>query len=186
VSRGFTRPIDSPERMIASRGPRSDHPRSLAGMSYGWWKFIHLAGVVGFVAAHGTSMAATVLMRRIREPQQVAGVLQLSAATVSAFYLSTLVLLLGGIGAGVVGQWFDQGWIWLSLGMLVGVGVLMFPMARRHFRRVRMILELMETGTAVSQDDFARVVNSGNPVLTAGTGFVAILFILYLMVLKPF
>ena len=33
-----------------------------------------------------------------------------------------------------------------------------------------MILELMETGTAVSQDDFARVVNSGNPVLTAGTG----------------
>ena len=27
-------------------------------MSYGWWKFIHLAGVVGFVAAHGTSMAA--------------------------------------------------------------------------------------------------------------------------------
>jgi uncharacterized membrane protein len=155
-------------------------------MSYGWWKFIHLAGVVGFVAAHGTSMAATVLMRRIREPQQVAGVLQLSAATVSAFYVSTLVLLLGGIGAGVVGQWFDQGWIWVSLGLLIGVGILMFPMARRHFRRIRMILELMETGTAVSQDDFARVVNSGNPVLTAGTGFVAILLILYLMVLKPF
>ena len=84
------------------------------------------------------------------------------------------------------GQWFDQGWIWLSLGLLIGVGILMFPMARRHFRRIRMILELMETGTAVSQDDFARVVNSGNPVLTAGTGFVAILFILYLMVLKPF
>jgi len=70
-------------------------------MSYGWWKFIHLAGVVGFVAAHGTSMAATVLMGRIREPQHVAGILQLSAATVSAFYVSTLILLVGGIGAGV-------------------------------------------------------------------------------------
>jgi hypothetical protein len=155
-------------------------------MSYAWWKFIHLAGVVGFVAAHGASMAATVLMRRIREPQQVSGVLQLSAATVGVFYASTLVLLAGGIGAGVQGRWFDQGWIWVSLGLLVGVGILMFPMARGHFRRIRMVLELMDSGTAVSRDDFARVLDSGNPILTAGTGSVAILLIVYLMVLKPF
>ncbi|HWB89238.1 MAG TPA: DUF2269 family protein [Acidimicrobiia bacterium] len=155
-------------------------------MSYGWWKFIHLVGVVGFVAAHGTSMAATLLMRRIRDQQQISGVLQLSAATTGAFYLSTLVLLIGGIGAGVQGQWFDQGWIWVSLGLLIAVGVLMFPMARGHFRRIRMVLELMDTGTAVSRDDFARVLDSGNPMLTAGTGAVGILFIVYLMVLKPF
>ncbi len=155
-------------------------------MSYGWWKFIHLIGVVGFVAAHGTSMAATVLVRRIRDPEQVSGILQLSAATVTAFYVSTVVLLVGGFGAGFVGHWFDQGWIWLSLGVLVAVGVLMFPMAKKHFRRIRMVLELMETGTTVSRDDFARVVDAGNPVLTAGVGFVAIFFIVYLMVLKPF
>ena len=155
-------------------------------MSYGWWKFIHLIGVVGFVAAHGTSMASTLLMRRIREPKQVAGILQLSAATVSAFYVSTLVLLVGGIGAGIKGRWFDQGWIWVSLGLLIVVGVLMFPLARGPFRRVRMVLELMESGTTVSRDDFARVLDSGNPLLTAGTGFVGIVFILYLMVLKPF
>jgi uncharacterized membrane protein len=100
--------------------------------------------------------------------------------------VSTTVLLVGGIGAGVVGRWFDRGWIWVSLGLLIGVGILMFPMARRHFRRIRMVLELMETGTAVSRDDFVRVLNSGNPVFTAGTGFVAILLIVYLMVLKPF
>jgi hypothetical protein len=62
----------------------------------------------------------------------------------------------------------------------------MFPMARKHFRRIRMVIELTETGTAVSRDDFVRVVNSGNPILTAGTGFVALLLIVYLMVLKPF
>jgi uncharacterized membrane protein len=126
------------------------------------------------------------MLRRFKEPQQVAGILQLSATTTSAFYISTLVLLVGGVGAGVVGQWFDQGWIWVSLGLLIGVGILMFPMARTHFRRIRMVLELMETGTAVSRDDFARVVSSGNPILTAGTGFVAVLLIVYLMVLKPF
>ena len=72
-------------------------------MSYGWWKFIHLAGVVGFVAAHGTSMAATMMLRRFKEPQQVAGILQLSATTVSAFYVSTVVLLVGGVGASALG-----------------------------------------------------------------------------------
>jgi len=155
-------------------------------MSYNWWKFIHLVGVVGFMAAHGTSMAATMLIRRIRDPQRISGVLQLSATTVLAFYVSTLVLLVGGIGAGIRGRWFNQGWIWLSLGLLVAVGVLMFPLARGYFRRIRMVIELMESGTAVSQDDFMRVLNSGNPVLTAGTGSVAILFIVYLMVMKPF
>ena len=155
-------------------------------MSYGWWVFIHLVGVVGFAAAHGTSMAATVLMRRIRDPQQVSGILQLSAATVNVFYISTLVLLVGGIGAGIQGRWFSRGWIWVSLGLLIGVGILMFPMARGHFRRVRMVLELMGSGTTVTGDDFARVLNSGNPILTAGTGVVALLFIVYLMVMKPF
>jgi uncharacterized membrane protein len=113
-------------------------------------------------------------------------VLQLSATTTLGFYISTLVLLVGGIGAGNKGRWFGQGWIWLSLGLLVAVGVLMFPLARGYFRRIRMVIELMESGTAVSQDDFMRVLNSGNPMLTAGTGSVAILFIVYLMVMKPF
>lgn len=155
-------------------------------MSYNWWKFIHLLGVVGFMAAHGTSMAATMLIRRIRDPQRISGVLQLSATTVLAFYVSTLVLLVGGIGAGIRGRWFNQGWIWLSLGLLVAVGILMFPLARGYFRRIRTVIELMESGTAVSQDDFMRVLNSGNPMLTAGSGSVAILFIVYLMVMKPF
>jgi len=155
-------------------------------MSYNWWKFIHLLGVVGFMAAHGTSMAATMLIRRIRDPQRISGVLQLSATTVLAFYVSTLVLLVGGIGAGIRGRWFNQGWIWLSLGLLVAVGILMFPLARGYFRRIRTVIELMESGTAVSQDDFMRVLNSGNPMLTVGTGSVAILFIVYLMVMKPF
>jgi uncharacterized membrane protein len=155
-------------------------------MSYSWWKFIHLIGVVGFMAAHGTSIAATMMIRRMRNPQHISGVLQLSATTVLAFYLSTLVLLIGGIGAGIQGRWFDQGWTWLSLGLLVAVGIMMFPLARGYFRRIRTVIELMESGTAVTQEDFVRVLNSGNPMLTIGTGSVAILLIVYLMVLKPF
>lgn len=155
-------------------------------MSYNWWKFIHLIGVVAFMAAHGTSMAATVMVRRMRDPQRISGVLQLSATTVLAFYVSTLVLLVGGIGAGLQGRWFEQGWIWLSMGLFVAIGILMFPMARGYFRRIRTVIELMESGTAVTQEDFVRVLNSGNPMITVATGSVVILLIVYLMVLKPF
>jgi uncharacterized membrane protein len=155
-------------------------------VSYNWWKFIHLIGVVAFMAAHGTSMAATVMVRRMRDPQRISGVLQLSATTVLAFYVSTLVLLVGGIGAGLQGRWFEQGRIWLSIGLFVAVGILMFPMARGYFRRIRTVIELMESGTAVTQEDFVRVLNSGNPMVTVATGSVVILLIVYLMVLKPF
>lgn len=155
-------------------------------MSYLWWKFIHILGVVGFMAAHGTSMAATLLLRRHHDPDKIAGILQLSAATATAFYVSTLVLLVGGVGAGIIGGFFSRGWIWLSLGLLVLVGLLMFPMARGYFRRLRMVIELMESGTTVIPEDFQRVLASGNPMVTAATGLVAIVFIVYLMVLKPF
>ena len=138
------------------------------------------------MAAHGTSMAATVMVRRMRDPQRISGVLQLSATTVLAFYVSTLVLLVGGIGAGLQGRWFEQGWIWLSVGLFVAIGILMFPMARGYFRRIRTVIELMESGTAVTQEDFVRVLNSGNPMVTVATGSVVILLIVYLMVLKPF
>jgi hypothetical protein len=49
-----------------------------------------------------------------------------------------------------------------------------------------MVIELMESGTTVTPDDFQRVLASGNPLVTAATGSVAIVFIVYLMVLKPF
>ncbi|HLF60879.1 MAG TPA: DUF2269 family protein [Acidimicrobiia bacterium] len=153
---------------------------------YRWWKLIHLVGVVGFMAAHGTSIASTLLLRSIRHPQRIAGILQLSAATVGAFYAFTLILLIGGIGAGFDGSWWGQGWIWVSLVLLVALGVLMFPMARGYFRRVRLIIDLMESGTIVSPQDFARVLASGKPLLIAGTGSVTIFLILYLMVMKPF
>ena len=155
-------------------------------MSYQWWKFIHLLGVAGFLASHGTSMAATLLVGRMREPEEIAGTLRLSGATVGPFYISTLVLLVGGVGAGFVGRRWNEGWIWISLILLIGVGALMFPLARGYYRRLRLVIDLMDSGTVVSPEDFSRVLASGNPLLIAGTGTAALLLILYLMVIKPF
>ncbi len=153
---------------------------------YEWWKFIHLVGVVGFMAAHGTSMAATFLVRRLRDPAKISGVLQLSGATVGAFYVFTLLLLLGGIAAGLSGGWFSRYWIWISLVVFVAIAAMMFFTAKRYFDRVRKTITLIDGGTAVSDGDFDAILRSGQPTLVIGTGAVGILFIVYLMVLKPF
>lgn len=155
-------------------------------MSYQWWKFIHLLGVAGFFASHGTSMAATWLLGRMREPEEIAGILRLSGATVGPFYVSTLLLLVGGVGAAFVGHRWGEGWIWISLILLIVVGVLMFPLARGYYRRLRLVIDLMDSGTVISAGDFSRVLASGNPLVIAGTGTVALLLILFLMVIKPF
>ena len=153
---------------------------------YRWWVFIHLVGVVGFMAAHGTAMAATWFVRRIQQPERVAGVLQLSAATIGVFYLFTFLLLLGGIGAGISGHWFGKAWIWVSLVLFVVTSVAMFPLARSYFNRIRQVLDLIEAGTDVTEEEFAAVLRSGQPTLITGTGVVIIIFIVYLMVQKPF
>ena len=115
-------------------------------MSYGWWKFIHLVGVVGFVAAHGTSMAATVLMRRIDEPR--AGVRDPPAER--GHGERVLCLDPGAPGrrvrGGIQGQWFDQGVDLVVAGSAGRGWDTDVPYGREHFRRIRMVLELMETG----------------------------------------
>ena len=43
-----------------------------------FWVFIHLVGVLGFLAAHGTSTAVALRLRRQRDREQVRALLDLS------------------------------------------------------------------------------------------------------------
>jgi len=67
---------------------------------YNWWVFIHIVGVLGFVLAHGVSTWVALAVRREREPERLRTLLDLSASAAMAFYVSTFLLLLGGVAAG--------------------------------------------------------------------------------------
>ena len=154
---------------------------------YQWWLFVHIAGVLGFVMAHGTSAGVALQLRHERDPDRIRALLQLSNSSSSVFYISILVLLVAGISLGFQGHWWGQGWIWTALIVLVLTMGAMYAVATPYYRRVRRVMQIQEGGgQAVGADEIEQLMRSGRPGVILLVGAVPLLFILYLMVLKPF
>ena len=154
---------------------------------YQWWVFIHLIGVLGFLLAHGVSVAVLFALRGERDPARVRALLQLSSQSTSAFYWSFLVLLGGGLAAATSGHWWSLAWPWIALGLLFGITVLMYVLAKPFYERVRRIMAIESSGsTAVGEAEIAAATGGPVPVVIAVTGVAVLIAIIYLMVLKPF
>ena len=155
---------------------------------YKWWVFIHIVGVIGFVFSHGTSAAMALRLRHERNPDRIRVLLQISSSSMGAFYVSTLLLLVGGIAAGIDLDWFGtSGWIWTALITFVVTMILMYAIATPYYRRIRRIMTIEDTGSpAVGPEEIEQVMASSRPVLLTAVGAAALLFIVYLMVIKPF
>jgi uncharacterized membrane protein len=160
----------------------------LASIDYRWWVFIHLVGVFGFLLAHGASVSGLFRLRKERDREKIRQLIQFSGSTVRFFYVSLLVLVLGGVGAGLQNKayWFHQQWIWEAIVVLVLVTVLMFVIARPYYRRVAEATELRPSGVPrVSDEDLALRLKSATPVVVALLGFGGLAVILWLMIFKP-
>ncbi len=155
-------------------------------MAYEWWVFAHLVGVVGLMTAHGVSVAVALRLRSERDPAKIAALLDLSGRTVPAFYGSFGVLAAAGIAAAFVGDWWGFGWIWAAIVTLVVVSLAMFYMARPYYQRVRFIARAMAEGSqAVTAEQLDSVLRSRRPATVTWIGVAGLVFILYLMILKP-
>lgn len=155
-------------------------------MAYEWWVFLHVAGVVAFLTAHGVSVGVALRLRQERDAARVAGLLDLSARTVPWFYASYGILLVAGIIAGFDGDWWGYGWIWAAIGALLIITLAMIFMARPYYQRVRFISRAMAEGSqAVTAEQWDGVLRSRTPLAITWIGIVGLLFILYLMILKP-
>jgi uncharacterized membrane protein len=149
--------------------------------------FIHIVGAVGFILSHGVSTGMALRIRHERSPDRIRALLQVSASATGVLYISILLLLLGGIVAGIDRDWFEQGWIGLALGVFVAEMIFMYAVTVPYYRRVRQVLTIEEAGgAAVGADEISALVSSRVPVLSFWVGIVGLLFIVYLMVLKPF
>jgi hypothetical protein len=156
-------------------------------VTYQWWVYLHIIGVFGFLLAHGVSVAVAFRVRKERDPARILSLLELSASATSGMYGSLLLLLGGGIVAGFLGEWWGDGWIWTALAaLLVTMGV-MYAVATNYYKRLRTIAGAMAEGSqAVSETQLADVLSGPRPWILAIVGFGSLLFILYLMMFKPF
>jgi hypothetical protein len=150
---------------------------------YGWWMFVHVVGVLGFLAAHGATAAVALRLRTERDLARVRALLDLSRATRPWMYVSLLVLIAGGIVTGFLGHWWSQGWIWAGMGVLVVMLVAAFPLAVPYYVRVR---RAVTEGSDVTPQVLDELLSSPRPLVIAGVETALLLVVVWLMVLKPF
>jgi hypothetical protein len=158
---------------------------------YPWIVYLHVAGVLVFTLGHGVSVGVAFKVRGERDPNRILALLQLSTWSLGLFYVGVLLLLGGGVWAGftpgIDGSWWSSKWIWTALITFVLTMFAMYGLASSYYRRLRTIVEAMVGGSeAVSQERLAEVVSGPRPWLLAVIGLGSLLFILYLMLFKPF
>ena len=159
-----------------------------------WIVLLHIVGAFIFVAAHGVAMFMVNEIPKQRDSRRIAAMLDLSSTSLVGVYVGLLVLLIGGIWAGIDAALFGRGWIWAALVVLVAIIVVMYLVATPFFKELRTALGQRTQGLAKDAPDptplpeaeiLAIAARTPVNVLTA-VGFGGLLVILWLMVLKPF
>ncbi len=161
---------------------------------YPWIVFLHVIGVFGFLLAHGVSASAAFALRRERNLERIRALLDVSSSSLGVLYGALLLLLVTGIVAGFMLNWWSQGWIWLSLGLLIAIVVAMYAMGSNYYSRVRKAVGLaymdgskqhppVEPANAPEID---ALLAAGRPMLLVVIGFGGAAGIAWLMMFKPF
>lgn len=161
---------------------------------YQWIVLLHIVGAFLFVISHGASGWVVNVIRRERDVPRIAALVDLSSTSLVLAYIGLLLLLIGGIWAGIYSNWFKFGWIWAALVVFVAVAVAMYLVATPFFKRLRLALGQRVQGMAKDAPDPVRASDEEIVAIAAAApanvlnviGFGGLLIILWLMVLKPF
>jgi uncharacterized membrane protein len=155
--------------------------------AYSWWKFLHVAGVIAFVSFHGVSMVAALRVRKERDRVRIATVLQLSGSSLIGMYVSLAWLITFGVVAGIQGDFWNDGWFWISIGLLVLVVGEMSAVARPYYQRLKEAVEVRPSGVPRrSDEELEEILSSPVALWNAVFGAAVLLAITWLMIFKPF
>jgi hypothetical protein len=156
--------------------------------------FLHVLGAFMFVAGHGVSMFVVFRARREKDRAKLTALLDLSGWSLAVAGIGLLVLLVGGIWAGIVLGSFGHLWIWVSLVLLVVIGGLMTPVGGTYLRTLRVAIGQPQRGAKpgdappvpVGDSELAALQASNAPELLLALGAGGFVVILYLMMFRPF
>ena len=143
-------------------------------MPYRWIVYLHLASVLGFLAAHGVSMVVPWQLRRQLDPAQARFLLMLSVNTLGASYGFLGAILVTGVLAGLAGHWWGRGWIWAALVLLIVMVGAMGAMSRPYH----------EARRAAGVPSVRVAATHAIAITILGVG--GLLVLLWLMLFKPF
>jgi hypothetical protein len=162
---------------------------------YNWVVFLHVVAAFGFAMSHGVSAAVAIRLRSERELERVRALLDLSQWSTTATYVALVVLLIAGIAAGFMASLWGRGWIWAAIVLLVLMFAFMFVRASVYYGELRRAagVAYFDIGArkpmpAVVPDParLTQLLASSRPIELAVIGYLGLLAILWLMLLKPF
>ena len=155
--------------------------------------FLHVLGAFVFVLAHGASMLVAFRVRTEPDKNRLAALFELSSLGITLMYVGLLVMLLAGIAAGFMGNYWGRGWIWASLGTLVAVIAAMYLIATPYYVRMRVaagakVPEQLASrlDPPPSESELAGLATSNRPFVLATIGGLGLVILLWLMLFKPF
>lgn len=159
----------------------------LAFPAYTWWKFLHVAGVIAFVMFHGVSMMVALQLRRERDRGRIATMTQLSGSSLRGMYVALVWLTVFGVIAGIQGEWWNDGWFWISVGLLVVAIAEMSAVARPYYERVKEAIEVRPSGVPRrSDEELDEILRSPIGLWNTVFGIGVLVVIAWLMIFKPF
>ena len=159
----------------------------LAFTAYTWWKFLHVAGVIAFVMFHGVSMMVALQLRRERDRGRIATMTQLSGSSLRGMYVALVWLIVFGVIAGIQGEWWNDGWFWISVGLLVVAIAEMSAVARPYYERVKEAIEVRPSGVPRrSDEELDEILRSPIGLWNTVFGIAVLAVIAWLMIFKPF
>lgn len=158
----------------------------MLAIDYRWWKFLHVAAVLGFVLFHGVSVLVALRLRKERDRVRIAELLQFSGSSIMGMYVSLGGLILFGVIAGFSGKWWSYWWIWISLGLVVATMAEMYAVARPYYQQLKDAIQLRPSGVPrKSDEELNDLLRARGALFNAVFGIAALAIITWLMIWKP-
>ena len=161
---------------------------------YLWIKFIHVVASITFIMGHGTSIAFAFQVKREKDLDRVRAMLDLSGSMWNVYMLSWLVLMVAGIINAFMGNWWSQGWIWVSLGLMLVITVWMFVLGYRTYHPLRKAFgmpynegkKVIPAGEPLPEEERSALIAATKPMELLVVGYGGYILILFMMIFKPF
>ena len=159
-----------------------------------WFAFLHVLSAFTFFLAHGASVAMAFKIRSETDYARIRAMLDLSASTIRALFLSFLAMGLTGLIMPFILKLWDKGWIWTSIILMVIVAVQMGVMNEKRYKTLRKLVGLPymqgnkeypaeEPASQQEVQEFLKGLKTTDLVVY---GFVIPVIVLWLMMFKPF
>lgn len=159
-----------------------------------WLIFIHVLASVTFFLAHGTSAAMAFQLRKETNIDRIRAMLDLSGTTIMLMFVSFLIMGLTGLIMPFLIKIWNQGWVWLSIVLMVYVFFHMTLRNEKTYSTLRKLVGLPyrqknkdhPAEPPASEEEIFAHIRTLSPYELAVVGYVIPAFVLWLMVFKPF